>query len=229
MIEPTTTSTIDSKVEGATEAPSHRRALTSACAVLGPGLITAGVLLHPAEADDPARQLEIIARHSGAWATAHLLIWLGALLLIPGVLGIMAILDRRRPALATAGGLLAVVGCVSLASLTAVEQVLREMALGDRDQMVALAGRVDQSGPLNATAQLPGLALVLGIVVLVVGLWRSDLAPPAICIALLVGIALASAVGTPAWKPGWVLLSAAFAALAAQVMRGEHGATSGPA
>lgn len=102
MIKPTTPSTIDSPVEGGKNLPSHRRALTAACAVLGPGLIAAGVLLHPAEVDDHARQFDIIAGQSGVWATSHLLVWVGAVLLIPAVLGIMAVLDLRRPALATA-------------------------------------------------------------------------------------------------------------------------------
>lgn len=222
MTKSITPSTIDSAIEGGTNLPSHRRALTAACAVLGPGLIAAGVLLHPAEVDDHVRQFDIIAGQSGVWATSHLLVWVGAVLLIPAVLGIMAVLDLRRPALATAGGLLVMAGCVSLASLTVVEQILGEMAVGggDREQMVALAERFDQSAALNATAQLPGLALVVGILVLVIGLWRSKLAPRPTCIALLAGIAAASAVGTPVWKLGWVLVFAAFAALAGPIIRG---------
>ena len=221
MTKPTALSTAEPLAQGQASVPSHRRLLTGACAVVGPALIAAGVLLHPEEVDDHRRQLDIIARHSDAWTTAHLLLWMGALLLIPAVLGVLALLDRRRPAWATTGALLAIAGCVSLASLSVVEQVLGEMAAseGNRQQMVALAERLDQSGALNATAQLPGLALVVGILVLAAGLWRTNLAPRLTCVALLAGIALASVVGTPAWKVGWFIVFLGFAALAPRIMQ----------
>ncbi len=221
MTKPAALSTVTPVAQGGTNMAPHRRLLTGACAVVGPGLVALGVLLHPEEVDDHARQLEIIAGQSGAWATAHLLLWAGALLLIPAVLGILALLDRRRPVWATTGALLAIAGCVSLASLTVLEQVLGEMALAEshRQQMVTLAERLDQSPALNATAQLPGLALVVGIVVLAVGLWRAKLARRLTCISLLAGIALASAVGTLAWKLGWLLVFCGFAALAPTIMQ----------
>ncbi len=110
MIEGAAPSTVNPIVQGGANIAPHRRLLTGACAVVGPGLIALGVLLHPEEAGDHARQLEIIAAHSGAWTTAHVLLWVGALLLIPAVLGILSLLDRRRPVWATTGALLAIAG-----------------------------------------------------------------------------------------------------------------------
>ena len=56
-----------------------------------------GDLLHPEERMLPGDQIAIVAEHASRWYTAHLLLFIGMLLLVPGFLWLTA-LDREAEA-----------------------------------------------------------------------------------------------------------------------------------
>ena len=67
------------------------RVTTSVSLVLGPLLMSIGDLLHPEERMLPAEQIAIVVNHASRWFTAHLLLYVGMLLFIPGFLGLTAL------------------------------------------------------------------------------------------------------------------------------------------
>jgi hypothetical protein len=56
--------------------------------VVGPLLMSIGDLLHPEERMSPVEQIAIVVDHTSRWYTAHLLLFFGILLFIPGFLGL---------------------------------------------------------------------------------------------------------------------------------------------
>ena len=73
------------------------RVTTSVSLVLGPLLMSIGDLLHPEERMLPAEQIAIVVDHASRWYTAHLLLYVGMLLFIPGLLGLSALTARLKP------------------------------------------------------------------------------------------------------------------------------------
>jgi len=58
--------------------------ITAALSLLiGPLLMSIGDLLHPEERMLPDDQIAIVAEHASRWYTAHLLLFIGMLLLVP--------------------------------------------------------------------------------------------------------------------------------------------------
>jgi hypothetical protein len=56
-----------------------------------------GDLLHPEERMLPAEQIAIVVDHASRWYTAHLLLYVGILLFIPGFLGLRTLTARLKP------------------------------------------------------------------------------------------------------------------------------------
>ena len=79
------------------------RVTTSVSLVLGPLLMSIGDLLHPEERMLPAEQIGIVVDHASRWYTAHLLLYVGMLLFIPGFLGLCRLAARLKRALGFTG------------------------------------------------------------------------------------------------------------------------------
>src|SRR4026209_1675339 len=73
------------------------RVMTSVSLVLGPLLMSIGDLLHPEERMLPAEQIAIVIDHASRWYAAHLLLYVGMLLFIPGFLGLSNLTARLKP------------------------------------------------------------------------------------------------------------------------------------
>ena len=71
------------------------RLTTCVSLVMGPLLMSIGDLLHPEERMLPAEQIAIVVDHASRWYTAHLLLYMGMLLFIPGFLGLSTLTARR--------------------------------------------------------------------------------------------------------------------------------------
>jgi hypothetical protein len=56
-----------------------------------------GDLLHPEERMLPVEQIAIVADHASRWYAAHLLLFLGMLLLIQGILGLTVPRSAAQP------------------------------------------------------------------------------------------------------------------------------------
>src|SRR4030095_12969857 len=93
--------------------------------IVGPALMSVGDLFHPAESRDPAAQVAIVAGSPSRWYVAHLLLFLGMLLLVPGILTLTRVARDRRPAAGYAARLLLL---VSVGAFSAV--IVCEMLLG---------------------------------------------------------------------------------------------------
>ena len=90
-------------------------------AVLGPLLMSVGDLIHPQESMDPAVQAAVIfehASHASRWYVAHLLLFFGILVVIPGVLAISALTAERRPRAGYAARILSLIGVASFAAIS---------------------------------------------------------------------------------------------------------------
>ena len=75
------------------------RVTTSVSLVVGPLLMSIGDLLHPEERMSPVEQIAIVVDHASRWYTAHLLLFVGMLLFIPGFLGLTALTAMLKPVL----------------------------------------------------------------------------------------------------------------------------------
>ena len=75
----------------------YRKAIAAASLVVGPLLMSVGDLLHPEERWDAAGQAAIIIEQSSRWYVAHLLLFIGLLLFIPGILALARLTSEQRP------------------------------------------------------------------------------------------------------------------------------------
>jgi hypothetical protein len=201
-----------------------RRTVLAICLVASPALLTVGDLLHPDAVADPATQLEIIARHRDAYVVAHVLIYVGVVLLIPAALGIATVLEQRRPGSAwtTAGVALTIIGAVALAGVSVLEQVRALMVdvNGDRAVLAALDAKTLEAVPLLATVHVPTVGLTVGLLILAVALWRTRCVSGLLCGGLVVGTLLVST--PPTWSHvstvGFAVWLLAFAGVARRVV-----------
>lgn len=164
-----------------------RTAIGAASLVVGPAMMSVGDLIHPPERSDAAAQVAIIAESASRWYGAHLLLFLGMLLFVPGILALTQLTADRKPAVGFAGRLALL---VSVGALSAV--FVFEMLLG---RFIALGADVPTSIRLLQTFQagaifgaiVPGLiAFFVGTALVVVPLLsaESTLRWPAIALAL---------------------------------------------
>ena len=175
--------------------PSRYRTLTGAASlILAPAFMSAGDLMHPHESWDATVQVAMVVESASRWYVAHLLLFVGMLLFVPGILALSEMVARRRP---TAGYVARVLLVVAVGALSAV--FVSEMLLGrfvsqgaDRASAVALF-QTFQSGAILG-ALTPGLlAFFVGTAVFVTPL-ASTAGPyrwPAICFALGAALILA--------------------------------------
>ena len=78
--------------------PRHGTIIGATSLIVGPALMSVGDLFHPAESWDPAAHVAIVAESPSRWYVAHLLLFLGMLLLVPGILTLTRVARDRRPA-----------------------------------------------------------------------------------------------------------------------------------
>jgi hypothetical protein len=76
-----------------------------------------GDLLHPEERMLPAEQIAIVVDHASRWYTAHLLLYVGMLLFIPGFLALSALTARLKPVQGYVARILMMIGTAGFASI----------------------------------------------------------------------------------------------------------------
>jgi hypothetical protein len=113
-----------------------------------------GDLFHPSETHAAHAQAEIVAQSASRWYAAHLLLFIGMLLLVPGFLSLTKVARDRKPKAGYAARLL------MLASVGAFSAVFMfEMMLG---QFIAQGAGVAAGTALLNTFQSPEISLALG-------------------------------------------------------------------
>jgi hypothetical protein len=136
-------------------------------------------------------ELSVSAGHPGQYYAYVLLGLASSVAFLPAVYGMARRTCLRRARLGAIGGGLALIGvALSLADwggeLVKVEMGALNPAY--HDAMVALLGRFDSSARIAAPLQLSGIALLLGVSLLAIGLFRGRTAPGWVCIGLIAGI-----------------------------------------
>ena len=117
--------------------------------VVGPLLIAGGDLMHPKEDADAADQAAIVLDHASRWYAAHLLIFAGLLLFVPGILVLADLASARRPRLGYLARILSLAGLAGFATIVGFEMLLGRLAQdgADRDTLTAVLDTF-QSGPM---------------------------------------------------------------------------------
>lgn len=173
------------------------RRLTAISLITAPTLLLVSEAASPDLSDDGARSLAALAAQSAsltAW------IWLGiasAILFLPAVFGLAGLLRRPGGAVGSIGAGLAVIGAVGYAVHQGMFVPLPALLAGDPAEMAALYERQGEIPAALAVTFLLFLApLMIGLLLLGIGLFRSRVAPlwPAVAIALAI---LPSAVPLP--------------------------------
>jgi hypothetical protein len=88
-----------------------------------------GDLLHPEERMLPAEQIAIVVDHASRWYTAHLLLYVGMLLFIPGFLGLSSLTARLKPVQGYVARILMMIGTAGFASIITGEMLASRLVL----------------------------------------------------------------------------------------------------
>jgi len=197
-----------------------RRRLGGAALVVGPGLLLAGALVHPREVTDAGEQLQIAAGALNRWYLAHLLYVAATAVLVPAVLALGRRLRLRAPRLELWGTGLAVVGLFATAALISVEgfggwQLAQS---SDRAAAAATFDRITHSAGIVVPFAILGLTLSAGLIVLAVGLARTETAPAWMAWTLGAGAAVLAVGLLGAFHPAF--LAGVFGIVAALVAAG---------
>src|SRR6266508_3941205 len=108
----------------------------AASLVLGPLLMSSGDIIHPKEKMDAGDQAAIIIEHASRWYAAHLLLFIGLLVLIPGILALTSLTADRRPAVAYAARVLILLGTAVFSAVVIAEMLIGRYVSEDRKSVV---------------------------------------------------------------------------------------------
>ena len=149
---------------------SDKTALAAVSLVLGPLLMSAGDLIHPPESMDPAVQAAVIiehASHASRWYVAHLLLFAGILVIIPGILAITGLTAERSPRGGYASRILSLIGVASFAAIFVGEMLIgRYVSDGANVSAATKLLQTFQSGPILGAVMVGGVAFFLGVAAL---------------------------------------------------------------
>jgi hypothetical protein len=137
--------------------------------------MSVGDLFHPPENASAAAQVAIVAEAASRWYAAHLLLFVGLLVFVPGILALTRLAAERHRAAGHAARLLMLVSVGSLSGVFVFEMLLGRCISRSTELATAVA--------LLDTVQSPEvfMALVPGLLAFFVGtaLWVAPLASTA--------------------------------------------------
>jgi len=152
----------------------YRTLIAAASLVAGPLLMAIGDLLHPEERMAPTEQIVILVDHASRWYTAHLLLFVGMMLFIPGLLALSTLIEARKPAVGYAARILILVGVAAVASIFVGEMLVGRFVLDGADPAVATDLLESMfSGPILAAVGPAALAFFVGTAAFAVPLMRT--------------------------------------------------------
>ena len=173
-----------------------RRLLAVASLLLAPLLTIVGVLVAPFEKTSTnAAYLEVVREKSAAAELSAVLLHFGFLLLVPCVWAMAGLLQQRGTVLGNLGLLLGTIGAIGNSGVVLLGfadiALVRELSPGEA---VAVYDRIDSSWGFALSAILGIPLLGLGLLFLIVGLWRAAVLPvwslAVLPAALLAGVVL---------------------------------------
>ena len=181
------------------DASHFRRLVAGFCLIVAPAVLLVGALIHPQGKEAAAAHLAVVAEDPDRYALAHAIILLGLALFLPVVLALMHLLRERGTTFGHLGGGLAMMGLFGATAVVAVDGIaVSQMGQPgvNLEEMSALLDRIKESPGLRGVAVVAGVALMLGMVLLAYGLWRTRAVQPwmaalvaAGAIAFFVGVA----------------------------------------
>ena len=122
----------------ASSIPRDYRTLTAAASlVTGPLVMAVGDLLHPRESMVPAEQIAIVMDDPSGWYLAHLLLFIGLMLFIPGLLALAGLAEARRPAAGFVVRILILVGAAAFAAIFVGEMLIGRYVLDGAEPTAA--------------------------------------------------------------------------------------------
>jgi hypothetical protein len=152
----------------------YRTLVAAASLVAGPLLMTIGDLLHPEERMAPVEQIAILVDDASRWYLAHLLLFAGMMVFIPGLLALAALTAARQPAVGYVARILMLVGVAAIASVFVGEMLVGRFVLDGADPAAAAALLGSMfSGPILAAVGPAMLAFFVGTVAFAVPLMRT--------------------------------------------------------
>lgn len=134
-----------------------RTRVAAASAVLGPALMSLGDLIHPPESWDPAAQIDLLAGGTGRWYAAHLLLFVGMLVFVPGVLGLTRLGADRKPVAAYVARVLMLISIGGMAAVFVFEMLLGSFLAQGADRATAVVLLEAFQAPQVFAALLPSL------------------------------------------------------------------------
>jgi hypothetical protein len=175
---------------------THRKAAIFVL-IAGPLITLAGMLTTPWETDTTTVSYhDALAAHPDQATLAAILLHFGYLLLLPAALVLYVLARRSAPKLATAGGILALIGLSTLPGLLVTDFYDLAMAQAlPHEQSAAIADSLSTAGMLALA--VPSIAgTVLGLALLGAAAWRAGYARGWVPAAILIGWFLPLASGT---------------------------------
>ena len=215
-------------------APSRYRTVIGATSlIVGPALMSVGDLFHPAETWGAAAQVAIVAESASRWYVAHLLLFVGMLLFIPGILALTTVAADRRPAAGYAARLLLLASVGAFSAVFVFEMLLGRFISEGADQSAAVVLIETFQSIEVFMALLPGLlAFFVGTALSVMSL-ASATGPfrwPALGFALGASLILAEIILAKVLlsQIGNIIILVAGVAFARLLLRGREGAPVKP-
>src|SRR4026208_904888 len=151
------------------------RLTTSVSLVVGPLLMSIGDLLHPEERMLPVEQIAIVVDHASRWYTAHLLLFFGIVLYVPGFLGLTALTAMLKPGLGYAARSLIMIGVAGLASIMTGEMLASRLILDGVGNAAPISLWTNLfMGPVAAAVGPALLAFFVGIIIFAIPLLRGS-------------------------------------------------------
>ena len=160
--------------------------------ILAPMLFLISSLLGPPHeaSKNLADPLPHIAANPDRFLAFVLIGLLAVGLFVPAALGVMHLVAPRRPRLAFGAAVLVMAGLLCSAVVQGVQLVQHQMVhpTADREQMVALLGRLEASAGLKSVFLVFLLGLFLGWALLSIGLLGGRLVPSAVPLLILASL-----------------------------------------
>lgn len=169
----------------------YRTFITAASLFVGPLLMAIGDLQHPQESWVPAEQIAIVAEHPSHWYAAHLLLFVGMMLFIPGFLALASFTAARNPVAGYAARILMMVGTAAFSAIIVGEMVVGQLVLNgaDRGAAIAVVERM-YSGPIMAAVGPALLAFFAGTFAFAIPLMRTGTKLGSAAAVILLGVLL---------------------------------------
>lgn len=158
--------------------------------ILAPVALTIGFGIHPKDGDTGTAALQIVADQKGRWEFAHILIMLGATLLVFAAIGINRRLAGGESWTGMIGTATTIFGAVFFACLIAAEGiVLSALASVSAEQQSGVAAGVQTI--LDSKGALPivnlSFFMLPGLVLLGIGLLRESSTPRWVGLSVIIG------------------------------------------